>query len=108
MGTTGSSGIGGTTGTSGTRGTGYDDTSSGIGGTTGSGYDNTSSGSGVTGTTVGSKTGGPIGQRDFNDTNTRDVNTGTSGTGTTKKPSLIDRLNPMKDTDGDGKKGLMD
>ncbi|KAI7766702.1 hypothetical protein LZL87_005002 [Fusarium oxysporum] len=25
-----------------------------------------------------------------------------------KKPSLIDRLNPMKDADGDGKKGLLD
>jgi hypothetical protein len=25
-----------------------------------------------------------------------------------KKPSLIDRLNPLKDADGDGKKGLMD
>ncbi|KAF5669019.1 hypothetical protein FHETE_5111 [Fusarium heterosporum] len=30
-----------------------------------------------------------------------DVNTG-------KKPSLIDRLNPLKDADGDGKKGLLD
>lgn len=27
---------------------------------------------------------------------------------TTKKPSLLDRINPMKDTDGDGKKGIMD
>jgi hypothetical protein len=27
---------------------------------------------------------------------------------TGKKPSLIDRLNPMKDADGDGKKGLFD
>jgi len=39
--------------------------------------------------------------------------TGTSGTGTStsttgKKPSLLDRLNPMKDTDHDGKKGMMD
>ena len=35
--------------------------------------------------------------------------TGTSGTtGTGKKPGLMDRLNPMKDTDGDGKKGFMD
>ncbi|MCJ1394908.1 hypothetical protein MMC18_007788 [Xylographa bjoerkii] len=28
-------------------------------------------------------------------------------TTTGKKPSLMDRLNPMKDTDGDGKKGVM-
>ncbi|ENH73982.1 hypothetical protein FOC1_g10011303 [Fusarium oxysporum f. sp. cubense race 1] len=35
---------------------------------------------------------------------------GDSGVGmqTGKKPSLIDRLNPMKDADGDGKKGLLD
>ena len=108
-GTTGS-GIGGTTG-AGTTSTGIGGTTgSGIGGTTrsggnyGSGYDdNISSGTGKTGTTVGSQTGGPIGQRDLPSTNTRDVDTTT-----TKKPSLIDRLNPMKDTDGDGKKGLMD
>jgi hypothetical protein len=30
----------------------------------------------------------------------------TSTTG--KKPSLLDRLNPMKDTDGDGKKGVLE
>jgi len=43
--------------------------------------------------------------------------TGTTGTHTSdrttdsttsKKPGLMDRLNPMKDADGDGKKGLMD
>ena len=33
--------------------------------------------------------------------------TGVSDTSSHKKPSLIDRLNPMKDTDGDGKKGFM-
>ncbi|KAF4945416.1 hypothetical protein FGADI_11918 [Fusarium gaditjirri] len=35
---------------------------------------------------------------------------GDSGVGmqTDKKPSLLDRLNPMKDADGDGKKGLLD
>ena len=27
---------------------------------------------------------------------------------TTKKPSLLSRLNPLKDTDGDGKKGVME
>jgi len=31
-------------------------------------------------------------------------NTGTQGT----KPSMMDKLNPLKDADGDGKKGLMD
>lgn len=30
------------------------------------------------------------------------------GSTTGKKPSLIDRLNPTKDTDGDGKKGLLE
>jgi hypothetical protein len=30
--------------------------------------------------------------------------TGTQG----HKPSLMDKLNPMKDADGDGKKGIMD
>lgn len=37
------------------------------------------------------------------------VNTGTgSHTDTTgKKPSLMDKLNPMKDADGDGKSGFM-
>ena len=50
-------------------------------GTTGSGY-----GSGTAGSGYGSGT------------------TGTSG----KKPGLMDKLNPMKDTDGDGKKGVME
>lgn len=31
-----------------------------------------------------------------------------SSTTTHKKPSLMDKLNPMKDTDGDGKKGVME
>ncbi|KAI4131578.1 MAG: hypothetical protein LQ347_002915 [Umbilicaria vellea] len=37
-------------------------------------------------------------------------NDSTSGTSssTYKKPGLLDRLNPMKDTDGDGKKGVME
>ncbi|KAF1970305.1 hypothetical protein BU23DRAFT_650307 [Bimuria novae-zelandiae CBS 107.79] len=30
-----------------------------------------------------------------------------SGAGLEKKPSLMDRINPMKDADGDGKKGFM-
>ena len=45
----------------------------------------------------------------------RGAGTGTTGTGyddttgtTGKKPGLMDRMNPMKDTDGDGKKGFME
>ncbi len=34
--------------------------------------------------------------------------TGTTDTTTGKKPSLLDRLNPMKDSDHDGKKGFND
>ena len=34
--------------------------------------------------------------------------TGTSSNTQAKKPGLLDRLNPMKDTDGDGKKGVME
>ena len=33
--------------------------------------------------------------------------TGTSSSTATSKPSLIDRLNPKKDADGDGKAGIM-
>jgi len=33
---------------------------------------------------------------------------GYNDSATTKKPSLMDKLNPMKDTDNDGKKGIMD
>ena len=32
---------------------------------------------------------------------------GNSGAALEKKPSLMDRINPMKDADGDGKKGFM-
>ena len=38
----------------------------------------------------------------------RDYDNTTSSSTTGKKPSLMDRLNPMKDTDGDGKKGMME
>ncbi|KAF2149728.1 hypothetical protein K461DRAFT_230117 [Myriangium duriaei CBS 260.36] len=34
--------------------------------------------------------------------------TGSGLTDTTTKPSLLSRLNPLKDSDGDGKKGIMD
>ncbi|KAL8769981.1 MAG: hypothetical protein Q9209_004228 [Squamulea sp. 1 TL-2023] len=41
--------------------------------------------------------------------NTTGSGYGSSTTGTTgKKPGLMDKLNPMKDTDGDGKKGVME
>ncbi|KAL8782515.1 MAG: hypothetical protein Q9213_005318 [Squamulea squamosa] len=41
--------------------------------------------------------------------NTTGSGYGSSNTGTTgKKPGLMDKLNPMKDTDGDGKKGFME
>lgn len=41
--------------------------------------------------------------------NTSSDNYGSTGSSTThKKPGLLDRLNPMKDTDGDGKKGIME
>ncbi|KAF5013830.1 hypothetical protein FDECE_187 [Fusarium decemcellulare] len=35
-------------------------------------------------------------------------NTSSGSTTTARKPSLLDRLNPLKDADGDGKKGFMD
>lgn len=65
-------------------------------GTSGTGY-----GSNTTGTGYGSSTSGT--GYGSNTTGT----TGTSGT-THKKPGLMDKLNPMKDTDGDGKKGVME
>lgn len=57
-------------------------------GTSGTGY-----GSNTTGTGYGSSTS--------------EYGSNTSGT-TGKKPGLMDKLNPMKDTDGDGKKGFME
>lgn len=65
-------------------------------GTTGSGYNPGTTGSGVTGSGYG--------------TNDSSRGYGTSGTSTTtgKKPGLVDRLNPLKDTDGDGKKGVFE
>ncbi|KAL8692718.1 MAG: hypothetical protein Q9218_002307 [Villophora microphyllina] len=51
-------------------------------------------GTGSSGTGYGSNTTGGYGSN-------------TSGT-TGKKPGLMDKLNPMKDTDGDGKKGVME
>ncbi|GAB7352499.1 hypothetical protein MBLNU459_g2901t1 [Dothideomycetes sp. NU459] len=112
--TTGTSGLTGssTTGTTGTTGRlerdaeRLEDRHSG---TTGSGL----TGSSSTGTT------GRL-ERDAEKLEDRHAGSSTTGTtGTTgtshggvqdkaTKPSLLDRLNPMKDTDGDGKKGIMD
>lgn len=67
---------------------------------TGGGYD------GSSGIDSGRRTGGATGDlsRDTPRDTTAGRNTGTTGT----KPSLMDRLNPMKDADGDGKRGLGD
>lgn len=59
-------------------------------GLTGSSRDGTQSGSGLTGSSH------------------NNTGSGTTTSTTGKKPSLMDKLNPMKDADGDGKKGLMD
>lgn len=69
-----------------------------------------STGSGLTGTTTGQHES--TGQRIKDDVREGERATGhdtTDTTGTTehKKPSLLDKLNPMKDADGDGKKGFM-
>ena len=100
----------------GATGTGYGS------GTTGSGY-----GSGTTGSGYGSSTTqGPHSSNMENKIDprvdsdgSRGYGSGTTGTGygsgttgttgtTGKKPGLMDKLNPMKDTDGDGKKGFME
>lgn len=70
---------------SGTTGTGYDNTTGS--GTTGTGYDNTT-GSGTTGRGYDNTTG-----------------SGTA-TGTGQKASILDKLNPRTDADGDGKRGI--
>ena len=92
----------GTTGT-GSTGTGYDSTGTG---STGTGYDD--SGVGSTGTGYGS-TGNDSTGTGYDTTGTGSTGTGYDNTGTTgKKPGLMDKLNPMKDTDRDGKKGFME
>ena len=74
----------GTTGTTGTIGTSHHVTGEGREG----------SGRGLEGSVPGN--------------NTHHTGTGTTTDTTGKKPSLLDRLNPMKDSDHDGKKGMMD
>lgn len=65
-------------------------------GNTGSGY-----GSGTTGTTGSGYGSGTTGSGYGHDNSSTSTTTG-------KKPGLLDRLNPMKDTDGDGKKGVLE
>lgn len=129
-GTTGTSGLDstrtGTTGTgldssrTGTTGTGLDSSRTG---TTGSGLDSSRTGttgsglhSGRTGTTGTGLDSSRTGTTGSGLDSTRSGSSGlaqdeySSGTGATQKtkPSLLDKLNPMKDSDHDGKKGLMD
>lgn len=93
----------GTTGTSGLRSGNSDTTQSGVGST---GLGSHSTNSGVAGTGVGSHTGS-------HNTTGSGLNSSTANsayndtTGTAKKASLIDKLNPTKDTTGDGKAGFM-
>ena len=75
------SGSTGTTGTHGTSG-GYGSSTTGSSGTTGTSGTHTGYGSGTTGS-------------DYD-------NTGVN----MRKPGLMDKLNPMKDADGDGKRGI--
>ncbi|KAK3174518.1 hypothetical protein OEA41_001764 [Lepraria neglecta] len=106
--------LGGSTGTTGTTGHhGHHGHHTGTTGTTGTDYDNTTGRHGHhTGTTENTGTG-------YDNTTGRHGHhtgtTGTTGTGydnttgtTTKKPGLMDKLNPRKDADGDGKAGLGD
>ncbi|KAG9577248.1 hypothetical protein KCU97_g13360, partial [Aureobasidium melanogenum] len=120
-----------TAGTSLTGGSGVGSTPSGYGSsTTGTGYGQTgstgerlredvregerelsghhgSTGSGLAGSTTGQHES--TGERLKDDVREGERATGHDSTGTTehKKASLLDKLNPMKDADGDGKKGFM-
>jgi len=62
---------------------------------------------GMGGNHLGQSTGtdGQLGQRGAGPMGTTE---GTRGTPAGQKPSLMDRMNPRVDADGDGKKGLMD
>lgn len=109
--TTGTTGTGltGTQGTTGSGLTGTHGTHGTTGGLTGNNYDNTRGGT-LAGTDV------RHGERGYD--NTRDsgvgglststnTTTNTTTTSTTHKPSLMDKLNPKVDADGDGKAGFM-
>lgn len=65
---------------------------------------------GITGPGYGSGTRGTTGAGyGSGTTSATSSGYGSNTTGTTgKKPGLMDKLNPMKDTDGDGKKGVME
>lgn len=83
-----------------------------VGNTLGSGH---IGGRGADGTTSLTDRDAKVGHSTHNSStghNTHAGATGTSTTGTsgstTTKPSLLDKLNPKKDADGDGKAGLMD
>nr|OQO20541.1 hypothetical protein B0A51_12493 [Rachicladosporium sp. CCFEE 5018] len=110
-GATGSHGTSGLTGSHGTTGSGL----TGSHGTTGSGLTGShgthdSSLTGNHGTTGSGLTGGT---HSAHDSETRGIPLGTatsntsSSTGTTHKPSLMDKLNPKKDANRDGKAGFM-
>ena len=91
------------------------DGSRGYGSSTSTGY-----GSGTTGSGYGSGGAGPHSSSTENKLDPRvdsdgsrgygsgTTGTGTGATGTHKKPGLMDKLNPMKDSDRDGKKGFME
>ncbi|KAI5203877.1 hypothetical protein E4T39_03932 [Aureobasidium subglaciale] len=93
------------TGTHGSTGSGL----TGTHGSTGSGLGSSTTGAGYgqTGTTGHETTG----ERLRDDVREGEHATGHNTTDTTttthKKPSLLDKLNPLKDADGDGKKGFM-
>jgi len=102
-GTTGTTGTTGTSGLSGAGTTsGLNDTTRSTTGTTGSGIDSRvdRAGAGTTPTGVGA-TGTSSGLTHNDDLN----HTGSHGS--TGKPSLLQKLNPFTDADGDGKKGMM-
>ncbi|KAJ4160568.1 hypothetical protein NW754_003687 [Fusarium falciforme] len=90
-------------------------TSTGVGaGTTGigagTGFGSTTAGTDYSQTKTGALSNDPLNKSHARPDSGVDMhNTSSAGTTTTaRKPSLIDRLNPLKDADGDGKKGFLD
>jgi len=90
-------------------------TSTGVGlGTTGigagTGFGSTTAGTDYSQTKTGALSNDPMNRSHARPDSGVDMhNTSSAGTTTTaRKPSLIDRLNPLKDADGDGKKGFLD
>jgi hypothetical protein len=86
----------------------------GVGSTTGGQYGNTTGPGGVGSGQYGSTTGpGGVGSGHHGTTTDEygnPIGSHGSSTGhtTTGKPSMMDKLNPKKDADGDGKAGFMD